>query len=400
MARSTGPNGFDYISKIKELSEGVAFVARSLGLAAYVRPCQKTCQTGNGGTYYRVMISGNTSIIPVRIPRKATFPRKQKRNVLRTRISVRPAGLGEYFGFELNKDGLFLLGDFTVTHNTLTVEMLAESLFGTKMALRKVDCEEFQHSQEVARLIGSPPGYIGHRETKPYFTQETLEEFHTEKLKLAIILFDEIEKASDALWNLLLGILDRATLTLGDGRKVDFTKTIIILTGNTGARELQHLVQGGMGFSGSAVRTEDDLDKDVDKTAVEAARKKFSPEFMNRIDRIVVFHGLRPDHLKRVVELELQQVQARVLRMSGQKEFVLSYTEEAKSLLLDRGTDAKNGARPLKRIIENLVVNPLASLLSTSQIRFGDLITVDEEGGGLTFTRKEEGVLAKEAASD
>ena len=172
------------------------------------------------------------------------------------------------------------------------------------------------------------------------------------------------------------------------------------MTGNTGARELQHLVQGGMGFSGSAVRTEDDLDKDVDKTAVEAARKKFSPEFMNRIDRIVVFHGLRPDHLKRVVELELQQVQARVLRMSGQKEFVLSYTEEAKSLLLDRGTDAKNGARPLKRIIENLVVNPLASLLSTSQIRFGDLITVDEEGGGLTFTRKEEGVLAKEAASD
>src|SRR5947208_10560238 len=128
------------------------------------------------------------------------------------------------------------------------VEAAAEILFGDARAVVKVDCAEFQHSHEIAKLIGSPPGYLGHRETHPLITQETLAACHTDKLKLSLLLFDEIEKASDALWQVLLGLLDKATLTLGDNRKVDLSKTVIFLTSNLGGGEISELMEGGMGF--------------------------------------------------------------------------------------------------------------------------------------------------------
>src|SRR5580692_6599506 len=187
---------------------------------------------------------------------------------------------------------LLLLGP-TGSGKTRIVEAAAEILFGDARALIKVDCAEFQHSHEIAKLIGSPPGYLGHRETHPLITQEELAKSHTEKLKLSFLLFDEIEKASDALWQLLLGMLDKATLTLGDNRRVDLSQTVIFLTSNLGGGEITELMTGGMGFVQPEHRPADALDGKVERTAEGAARRKFSPEFLNRLDKVVVFHPLR-----------------------------------------------------------------------------------------------------------
>src|SRR6202167_1847952 len=208
---------------------------------------------------------------------------------------------------------LLFLGP-TGSGKTRVVEAVAASLFGDTRAVIKVDCAEFQHSHEIAKLIGSPPGYLGHRETHPLITQEALAQFHTEKIKLSILLFDEIEKASDALWQLLLGILDKATLTLGDNRRVDLSQTLIFMTSNLGGTEISELMSGGMGFApATRVDTQPRLDEKVEKTASEAAKRKFSPEFMNRIDKVVVFHPLREEQLEQILEIELGMVQQRVL---------------------------------------------------------------------------------------
>ena len=183
---------------------------------------------------------------------------------------------------------LLFLGP-TGSGKTRVVEALAESLFGDARACIKIDCAEFQHSHEIAKLIGSPPGYLGHRETHPLLTQEALNQWHTDKLKLSILLFDEIEKASDSLWQLLLGILDKATLTLGDNRRVDLSQCIIIMTSNLGAGEMTGLVDGGMGFATHVTEVDSKLDEKISRTAIDAARRKFTPEFMNRIDKVVVF---------------------------------------------------------------------------------------------------------------
>src|SRR5258706_11267905 len=203
---------------------------------------------------------------------------------------------------------LLFLGP-TGSGKTRVVEAVAESLFGDARACIKIDCAEFQHSHEIAKLIGSPPGYLGHRETHPLLTQEALNQWHTEKLKLSILLFDEIEKASDSLWQLLLGILDKATLTLGDNRRVDLSQCIIVMTSNLGAGEMNDMITGGFGFSRVATAIDERFDDKVNRTAVEAARRKVSPEFMNRIDKAVVFKMLRPGDMKHILDIELGMVQ-------------------------------------------------------------------------------------------
>ena len=207
--------------------------------------------------------------------------------------------LYQVFRAGLNSPGrpvgnLLFLGP-TGAGKTRVVEATAEVLFGDPRAVIKVDCAEFQHSHEIAKLIGSPPGYLGHRETHPLITQEALAQYHTEKLKISFLLFDEIEKASDALWQLLLGILDKATLTLGDNRRVDLSQTMIFMTSNLGGGEITELMTGGLGFApgGRAEIASVGLDEKVERTASEAAKRKFAPEFMNRIDKMVVFHPLR-----------------------------------------------------------------------------------------------------------
>jgi len=260
----------------------------------------------------------------------------------------------------------------------------------------KVDCAEFQHSHEIAKLIGSPPGYLGHRETHPLITQEALAANHTDKLKLSFLLFDEIEKASDALWQLLLGMLDKATLTLGDNRRVDLSQTVIFMTSNLGGGEITELMEGGMGFIQPKDKPVTGLDEKVERTAVEAARRKFSPEFMNRLDKVVVFHPLQRTQLEEVLEIELGQVQQRVLE-TARGQFLFRVTSAARDFLLQEGTDQRYGARHLKRAIERNIVYPLANLLATEQVKVGDLVRIDWDGAAksLSFERESEGALVE-----
>jgi ATP-dependent Clp protease ATP-binding subunit ClpA len=288
---------------------------------------------------------------------------------------------------------LLFLGP-TGSGKTRVVEAMAESLFGDPRACIKIDCAEFQHSHEIAKLIGSPPGYLGHRETHPLLTQEAINQWHTEKLKLSILLFDEIEKASDALWQLLLGILDKATLTLGDNRRVDMSQCVIIMTSNLGAGEMSNLVQGKMGFAPEKVEVDAALDDKIGRTAVEAARRKFTPEFMNRIDKTVVFKTLRPEHLRQILEIELGMVQQRILTAAAANQFVFNCTPKVKNFLLHEGTDPKYGARHLKRAIERYLVFPLADLVATNQVKLGYFIRVDLDAEGrVTFVKEAEGAM-------
>ena len=288
---------------------------------------------------------------------------------------------------------LLFLGP-TGSGKTRIVEAAAEILFGDSRAVIKVDCAEFQHSHEIAKLIGSPPGYLGHRETHPLITQEELAKYHKDELKLSFLLFDEIEKASDALWQLLLGILDKATLTLGDNRRVDLSQAMIFMTSNLGGGEITELMTGGMGFVQPADKVEDKPDVKVERTAQEAAKRKFSPEFMNRLDKVVVFHPLRPEQLEQILEIELGMVQQRVLD-AGRGQFLFRVTGTARQFILQEGTDIKYGARHLKRAIEKYVVYPLANLLATEQVRFGDMLVVDWDGKTmhLSFQREGEGAV-------
>lgn len=289
---------------------------------------------------------------------------------------------------------LLFLGP-TGTGKTRIVEAAAETLVGTSRAVIKVDCAEFQHSHEIAKLIGSPPGYLGHRETHPLLSQEVLNQYHTDRVKLSFVLFDEIEKASDALWNLLLGILDKATLTLGDNRKVDFTRAMIFMTSNLGAAEMQSLVSPRLGFGAVAPRAHDEgTEGRIRRSGIEAARKKFTPEFMNRLDKVVVFRPLGEEELRRILDIELGFVQQRVLAASAERAFVFRLTEDAKDALLADGVDLRYGARHLKRSIERMLVQPLSNLIATGQVRGGDVVRVDwdAEQGCLQFLREEEGV--------
>src|SRR5262245_43007373 len=281
---------------------------------------------------------------------------------------------------------LLFLGP-TGSGKTRAVEAAAEALFGDPYAMVKIDCAEFQHSHEISKLVGSPPGYLGHRETPPLLTQENLERFQTAKAKLTFVLFDEIEKCSDALWQLLLGVLDKATLTLGDNRRVDFSNCVVVMTSNLGAREMSELTEGRIGFSRLAPMAPE-LDSRLAKIGVEAARRKFSPEFMNRLDKVVVFRSLTREALRQIIELELMLVQRRILS-TGKDGFVINCADEAKDFLLAEGFDRRYGARPLKRAIERHLVIPLSNLIATRQVAGGEVVCVDvdNEARELSFKK-------------
>jgi ATP-dependent Clp protease ATP-binding subunit ClpB len=296
---------------------------------------------------------------------------------------------------------LLFLGP-TGSGKTRLVEATAESLVGDARAVIKIDCAEFQHSHEIAKLIGSPPGYLGHRETHPLLSQEVLNQCHTDKLKISFVLFDEIEKASDALWNLLLGVLDKATLTLGDNRRVDFSRALIFMTSNLGASEMNSIMRPDLGFAAAAAAAgqgstvDDKLSGKVTRAGVEAARRKFTPEFMNRIDKTVVFRPLGEPELNKILDIELNMVQQRIFSSSSGSAFVIRVADEAKAYLLHEGTDLKYGARHLKRAVDRNLVHSLSNLMASGQVLGGDLIRVDYDDGlpGLTFFKEAENMAA------
>lgn len=295
----------------------------------------------------------------------------------------------------------FLFLGPTGSGKTRSVEATAEALLSNPRAVIKIDCAEFQHSHEIAKLIGSPPGYLGHRETHPLLSQEVLNQYHTERVKVSFVLFDEIEKASDSLWNLLLGILDKATLTLGDNRRVDFSRAMIFMTSNLGAGEMSNLLSPRLGFQvgpgdGKPAALDPRMAGKISQAGVEAARRKFTPEFINRLDKIVVFRPLGEAELRKILDIELRMVQQRVLQASGTSPFIFTVAAGAKDFLLAEGTDMKYGARHLKRAIERHLVQPMSNLIATAQVRGGDWVRVDydAEAGRMVFLKEAEGMPA------
>ena len=334
-------------------------------------------------------------------PRAAEFEQKLSSLIVGQERAVRRvSGLFQIYLAGMNNParpiGTMLFLGPTGSGKTRVVEAATEVLFADPHAVVKIDCAEFQHSHEIAKLIGSPPGYLGHRETSPMLTQENLDKAHTDETKLTFVLFDEIEKASDSLWQLLLGILDKATLTLGDNRRVDFSKTIVILTSNLGAREMSDMISGGIGFApnkADKTREDTEIDTKIYRTALEAAKRKFSPEFMNRIDKVVVFRSLKEHHLSQILNIELGAVQQRITESAGTK-FIFECSDAAKRFLLGEGIDLKYGARHLKRAIERFLVYPLSNLVATQQVETGDFVMIDFDTDReiLTF-RKQSGKL-------
>jgi len=297
--------------------------------------------------------------------------------------------------------GNFLFLGPTGSGKTRAVEATAQCLLGSPRAVVKIDCAEFQHSHEIAKLIGSPPGYLGHRETHPLLSQENINQHHTSAVKIGFVLFDEIEKASDSLWNLLLGILDKATLTLGDNRKVDFSQAMIFMTSNLGATEMSSLMRPRLGFSPAGTgEANDKLNQKLSRSGVEAARRRFTPEFINRLDKIVAFKALGERELRRILDIELNAVQQRIVSTASNRTFMFTVTDDGKQFLLDEGFDLKYGARHLKRAIERLLVQPMSNLIASDQIRGGDWIQIDHLSGSaaMSFRREAEGLPVRDMA--
>jgi CheY-like chemotaxis protein len=277
--------------------------------------------------------------------------------------------------------GIFMLLGPTGTGKTRTVEALAETLHGDPRRLLRVDCGEYQSDHEVAKLIGAPPGYLGHRETKPLLTTERLLAATSPACDLALVLFDEIEKAAPALTTLLLGILDKAVMRLGDNTQVGFEKTLIFLTSNLGAREMLREVQPNMGFH-SGLPAATDVAGRLESIGLAAVRRRFSPEFVNRIDVVVTYQPLDAEALAAIVDHHIDELQRHVHTRLGDRSFTIHVTPEARHLLVEQGTSVQYGARELKRTIHRMLTQPLAELVADKQVAPGARIVVDRDGGG------------------
>lgn len=253
--------------------------------------------------------------------------------------------------------GIFLLLGPTGTGKTATVEALAAILHGSKSQHIRIDCGEYQSEHEVAKLIGAPPGYLGHRETQPALTQQKLTAAASENCSLTIVLFDEIEKGAASIHRLLLGIFDRGIMKLGDNTSVQFEKTIIFLTSNLGARERPR-AEAPYGIAPAAeVRH-----SRAGIITREAAKRKFSPEFMNRIDTVLSYSHLGREQIQQVIELQIEAMQRHILSRLGNSAFVVSFTKQAKELIAVKGTSAEYGAREVKRVIQREIMHRIARL--------------------------------------
>ena len=305
---------------------------------------------------------------------------------------------------------LLLLGP-TGVGKTETAKALAQTLFGSDKALTRVNCEEYAHSHELAKLLGSPPGYVGH-DIEPWLSQRRIERHHrlalaerrgmagrgedrfAELLRpdegnyLSIVLFDEIEKAHPVLWNAMLGILEGGILTLGNNETTDFTRSILIMTSNVGSREMGALFRRRRrpGF-GAPEAPAPPSGEEMKRVALQAARAKFPSEFLNRFDEMLVYSALEPRHLDRIFDKFLTDIHMRAIHQAGVP-LLIKVSPEAKALILERGSDVSFGARPLRRAMESEIVDPLSRWIAAALVKAGDVIDVERRGDSLVFYRR------------
>ncbi len=279
--------------------------------------------------------------------------------------------------------GVFLLLGPTGTGKTKTVEALAEILHGSSKNVLKVDCGEFQMEHEVAKLIGAPPGYLGHRETQPVLSQQKVSSVTSDKSQLSLILFDEIEKAAPSMTRLLLGVLDKGVLRLGDNSMVNFEKSLVFLTSNLGAREMMKEIRPDFGFqSGVDTAPRADLTSKLQNIALVAVRKKFSPEFVNRIDCVITYQPLTMESLASIVDHEILGLQEHVNTRLANRCFNIEVPFETRQWLIEHGTSSEYGARDLKRTIHKHLTQPLSALVAMGQIDPGSRVRVEIEADG------------------
>jgi ATP-dependent Clp protease ATP-binding subunit ClpA len=297
--------------------------------------------------------------------------------------------------------GVFLLLGPTGTGKTKTVEAIAEVLHGSSRKILKVDCGEFQMEHEVAKLIGSPPGYLGHRETAPLLNQAQLSAVATETCELSLVLFDEIEKAAPSMTRLLLGILDKAMLRLGDNTTVNFEKSLIFFTSNLGAREMMRELRPDFGFQAAVQKDRGDLTGRLESIALASVRKRFSPEFVNRIDAVVTYQPLDVGSLATILDQHLEELQRHVNTRLGVRCFSLDVPFESRQFLLQKGTSEVYGARELKRTLHRLITQPLATLVASNQIEAGTTVrfnlSADREGLDIQCVNEETAVARRHA---
>ena len=270
--------------------------------------------------------------------------------------------------------GVMLLLGPTGTGKTRLVEAIAEILFGTPKAFFKLACAEYQDSYQTNRLLGAPPGYIGYAEHKGegLITQAKLDQYQTADTKLNLVLFDEIEKAHDRLFDLMLNILDKGEMTTSNGHKIDFTQTLVFMTSNLGASQLGKAI----GFTADQAAAVDRSNARVIQAAVKA---RFRPEFLNRLDHQVIFQTLQPEHLRAILHFEVDAIRRRLSRSANHNRFVFVVSSRAEEALLKEGFDAQVGARHLKRVLEQRIVSPLANLVMSGQVALGDLVSIEYE---------------------
>lgn len=359
-------NGCAEIATVNyNISRQILFLCRSLGFAAYSK-----VKVVKDKDYYRIVISGDLSVIPTRVPRRRFEPRLQKKNVLHTGFSIESIGQGEYYGFELGDNHLYLLGDFTVTHNTQCVKALAQTLFNSSSDIIRLDMGEYQEGHTVSKLIGSPAGYVGYGEGGKFTEQVRHKPY-------SIILLDEVEKAHPDVWNSFLSVFDEGRMTDGMGRTIDFRNTIIIMTSNTGARKARDF-SSGIGYSTSKnTSVKEERQKGI---ILKELKGTFSPEFLNRIDDIVMFNNLDKETIRSIVDLNIDKVILKV------KELGFNYIidDSIRQHVAEVGFDEELGARPILRAITHIVEDAFSEFLFTDNPAEGSTIELKmhEDGDG------------------
>lgn len=279
--------------------------------------------------------------------------------------------------------GVFMLLGPTGTGKTRTVEALAEVIHGSAKNVLRIDCGEYQMEHEVAKLIGAPPGYLGHRETQPVLTQLRLNQVMSDRANIAIVLFDEVEKAAPSLTRLLLGILDKGTLRLGDNNTVQFERTLIFLTSNLGAREMARELRPTLGFEAISGRATVPADYTrLEDVAISAVKRKFAPEFINRIDLMLTYRPLSAEAMEQILDIQLQELANHISKRLGERRFYLQIPRRARRFLLEQGTSTQYGARELKRAIHRHLMHPLSALVADGCVAPGAIVRCDLHSGG------------------